>query len=123
VKNVRVFLSIEAVAFGLAALVHSGLLIHGYEHREARIAESVIGTVLLLGLAGGIAVPPWSRAVALGVQGFALLGTGVGIFTMIVGHGPQSWFDVTLHTALVSLLISGLIVVGRRAESVAASFG
>ncbi|MGH7230519.1 MAG: hypothetical protein ACREJU_04075 [Nitrospiraceae bacterium] len=35
----------------MAALVHSGVLIDGYQHREARIAESVIASVLLLDVA------------------------------------------------------------------------
>ena len=35
---VRVFLLIEAATFILAAAVHGGLLIAGYEHREARIS-------------------------------------------------------------------------------------
>ena len=41
----------QAAAFSVAALIHSGRLIDGYRHQEARTAESVIAVVLLVGLA------------------------------------------------------------------------
>jgi hypothetical protein len=111
---VRVFLLIEAVAFVAAALVHAGWLARGYAHREAAIAESVIAGVLVLGLLVSLIAAGWSRAAGLAAQGFALLGTFVGIFTIIVGIGPQSGFDGALHTGLVALLASGLAVVVKR---------
>jgi hypothetical protein len=46
---VRRFLLVEAAAFITAAAIHGGWLIGGYEHREARIAESIIAAVLLGG--------------------------------------------------------------------------
>jgi hypothetical protein len=112
-KHVRAFLCIEALAFGTAALVHAGVVIDGYRHREAMIAESVIAAVLTLGLAVSVMSPPSSRAVGLAVQGFALLGTLVGVFTIAIGIGPQSFFDVALHAGFVVLLIAGLAVVAR----------
>lgn len=115
--SVQLFLFVEAAAFGAAALVHAGVLAAGYQHREAMIAESVIAIVLALGLVASLAIPRRSRAVGLAAQGFALFGTLVGIFTMIIGVGPQSVFDVALHIGFVTLLISGLIVVGRGAEA------
>jgi hypothetical protein len=108
------FLAVEAAAFGLAALIHTGQLMTGYQHRAASIAESVIMLVLMLGLAASLAAPRWSRAFGLGVQTFALLGTLVGIFTIIVGVGPQSAFDVGLHACFVALLVAGLTIVARR---------
>jgi hypothetical protein len=113
-KHVRTLLCIEAIAFGTAALVHAGVVIEGYRHREATIAESVIAGVLTLGLAVSVMSPPSSRAVGLAVQGFALLGTLVGIFTIAIGIGPQSRFDVALHVGFVVLLIAGLAIVARR---------
>src|SRR5687768_13462385 len=95
--HVRTFLGIEAMAFGAAALVHAGVLTAGYQHREATIAEGVIAGVLTLGLVVSVLRPYWRRAVGLAAQGFALLGTFVGIFTMAIGVGPQSGFDVALH--------------------------
>ncbi len=117
--RVSVFLLIEAVAFAAAALVHAGILADGYQHREAMIAESVIAAVLALGFFVTTVSARWTRAACLGAQGFALLGTLVGIFTMIVGVGPQSAFDVGLHAGLVILLVSGL-AAAVRTRSVAA---
>jgi hypothetical protein len=60
-RTVRWFLALEVVVFGLAALLHAGVLTTGYEHREARIAESVIGVVLLIGLLVTVAAPRLTR--------------------------------------------------------------
>jgi hypothetical protein len=119
-ERIRAFLGIEAAAFWLAALVHGGILMAGYQHREATIAESVIAAVLTLGLVATAVRPRPRRAVGLTVQAFALLGTLVGIFTMIIGVGPRSGFDIALHLGFVTLLISGLIVAARD-RSVAAA--
>jgi hypothetical protein len=119
-ERIRAFLGTEAAAFWLAALVHGGVLMAGYQHREARIAESVIAAVLTLGLAVTFVQARRTRAVGLAVQGFALLGTLVGIFTMIIGVGPQSAFDIALHLGFVTLLISGLVVAARDRSMAAA---
>jgi hypothetical protein len=117
-KHIRTFLCIEAIAFGTAALIHAGILTGGYQHREAAIAESVIAGVLTLGLIVSVMSPGSGRAAGLAVQGFALLGTLVGIFTIVIGIGPQSTFDVALHAGFVALLITGLTVAVRyRAHS------
>jgi len=50
-RAIRLFVLIEGAAFIAAALTHFGLLIGGYEHQKAGTAESVIGIVLLVGLA------------------------------------------------------------------------
>jgi ABC-type uncharacterized transport system permease subunit len=113
VKQIRTFLCIEAAAFGAAALVHAGMLTGGYQHRAAAIAESVIAGVLTLGLMMSLMSPRSNRAAGLAVQGFALLGTLVGIFTIAIGIGPQSGFDVALHAGFVMLLIAGLTVAAR----------
>jgi ABC-type amino acid transport substrate-binding protein len=118
-KHTRTFLFIEAFAFGTAALVHAGMLTDGYRHHEAMIAESVIAGVLTLGLAVSVLSPRSGRAVGLAVQGFALLGTLVGVFTIVIGIGPQSRFDVALHAGLIALLITGLTVVARRRAHIA----
>ena len=49
-QKIRLFLLLEASTFLAAALIHSGIVVDGYEHREAGVAESVIGVVLLAGL-------------------------------------------------------------------------
>ena len=43
------FVFFESVTFIVASLIHFGVLIDGYEHQKAGIAESVIGIVLLIG--------------------------------------------------------------------------
>jgi hypothetical protein len=50
-QAVRVFMLFEAATFAVAALIHFGVLAHGFEHQKAATAESVIAVVLLTGLA------------------------------------------------------------------------
>jgi hypothetical protein len=118
-RIMRVLLGVEAASFFLAATIHAGMLISGYEHHEAMIAESVIGTVLLGGL-----VITWlhSRSMfttAIIVQAFALLGTLVGIFTIIIGIGPRTVPDIAYHISIVVVLAVGLELArrGRRSET------
>lgn len=110
-------LACEAVVFGAASLVHAGVLIDGYAHASAAIAESVIAAVLLVGLGACLLRPTASRAIALAVQAFALLGTLVGGFTIAIGVGPQTAADLAFHLFLVVLLLSGLVVVLKTRES------
>jgi len=70
--------------------------------------------VLTLGLVVSMMRPRASRVAGLAAQGFALLGTLVGITTIIIGVGPQSAFDVALHVGFVTLLVAGLVIVARR---------
>ena len=110
----RSLLILQIVVFAGAALMHAGILTQGHEHSAARNAESVIALVLLVGLVSTILAPESSRGIALGVQGFALLGTIVGLFTIAIGIGPRTTIDLMLHAAMIVLLVIGLIVVGRR---------
>ena len=107
-ERVRTFLGIEALAFWTASLVHAGVLVRGYEHREAMIAEGLIGAVLALGLAVSLIDRRSSRVMGMATQTFSLLGTLVGIFTMVIGVGPQSRFDVAVHVLLIMVLVTGL---------------
>jgi hypothetical protein len=113
VQLVRRFLTLEAAAFGLMALVHSGLLIQGHEHWKAATAESVIGFLLLGGLVGTFIAPHASRGFGLATQGFALVGTMVGIFTIAIGVGPRTMLDFVFHTSIVAVLLAGLVVIWR----------
>lgn len=116
-RTIRRFLLLEAGAFLAASLVHSGYPVTGYEHAQARIAEGIIGLVLLAGLACTWARPAWTRGVGLAVQGFALLGTLVGAFTIAVGIGPRTAPDVVFHAGLVILLVWGLALTARARSS------
>lgn len=110
---IRSLMFLEAAAFLAAALIHTGLLVAGYEHREARIAETVIAAVLLAGAAVTWVRPRSTRRAALAAQGFALLGTLVGIVTIAIGIGPRSVADVVYHVAIVIVLVAGLILAAR----------
>jgi hypothetical protein len=112
-NSVRAFLGLEAAAFAAASLVHRGVLLEGYQHVPAAIAESVIAAVLALGLAAAVMSPRHTRVAGLAAQGFALFGTFVGLTMMAIGVGPQSAFDVALHVGFVTVLVSGLLVTTR----------
>lgn len=111
--RIRLFVLLEGATFASAALVHFGVLLDGYQHRKAGIAESVIATVLLAGLALTWIRPAWTRTVGLAVQAFALLGTLVGVFTIAIGVGPRTVPDVAYHVAIVAVLAWGLVVAAR----------
>jgi len=108
-QRIRAFVLFEAATFIAAALVHSGVLVRGYEHQQARTAESVIALVLLAGLALSWIRPARTREVGLIVQGLALLGTLVGVFTIVVGVGPRTVPDVVYHVGIVTVLIGGIV--------------
>jgi hypothetical protein len=118
-ERVRAFLGIEALAFYVASFVHSGLLLRGYQHAQAMIAEGVIGTVLALGLAVSALDGRATRVTGLAVQSFALIGTLVGIFTMVIGVGPRSGLDVMLHTVFLVLLVAGLAYAAIEGRAIA----
>ena len=104
------FLIVQIALFAFAALTHSGVLMSGHRHRQARIAETVIGAVLTAGLVAIVIRPASTRAIAITVQAFALLGTSVGIFTIIVGIGPRTLLDAIFHACMAIALIAGLVV-------------
>jgi hypothetical protein len=110
---IQYFVSFEAAAFILAALVHFGAIAHGYEHLKAGIAETVIGSVLASGLAWVWMHPRVTRGVGLAVQAFAFMGTLIGAFTVAIGIGPRTVPDIVYHIGLVGLLACGLFVSWR----------
>ena len=116
ISMIRMLLAAEAVVFGIASSIHAGVLLSGYEHREARIAETVIAVVLLAGLVVTLAAPSMSRRAGLLSQGFALLGTIVGAVMIAIGVGPRSALDYALHTTMIVLLVSGIVVVLRESR-------
>lgn len=109
-QMMRLFLLVEATAFFLAALIHMGFLLTGFAHRKASIAESVIAAVLFGGLLLTLFIREWTRNVAIVVQLFALLGTLIGIFTIVVGVGPRTVPDVIYHILIVVVLAVGIAV-------------
>ncbi|HEX6050517.1 MAG TPA: hypothetical protein VFZ21_14655 [Gemmatimonadaceae bacterium] len=107
-RTTRVFLLCEAAAFAIAATIHSGMLVAGYEHPQARIAESILATVLLLGLVASFVQPAWTARAGAIAQTIALIGTLVGIGTIAVGVGPRTVPDVIYHIAIVVVLVAGI---------------
>jgi predicted tellurium resistance membrane protein TerC len=116
-RAIRLFMLVEALSFSVAALIHSGALIAGFEHERARIAEGVIAIVLFVGLALTWTRAAWTPAVGLTAQGFALLGTLVGVFMIAVGVGPRTVPDVVYHAAIVIVLACGLRIAARARSS------
>ena len=111
--TVRMFLLLEGASFVLAGLVHAGVLVDGYAHRQASIAESTIAVVLLVGCGLTWIWPARTRPLGLAAQGFALLGTLVGLFTIAVGVGPRTVPDLAYHVAILAALALGLVVAAR----------
>ncbi|MCD6671869.1 MAG: hypothetical protein LT106_03365 [Burkholderiaceae bacterium] len=109
-RRISLLLAFQAALFAAASLVHAGVLFSGYEHSRAAIAEGVIALVLLAGLIVSGVRSASARTIALAVQGFALLGTLVGAFTIAVGVGPQTTADYVFHAVLLALLVWGLVV-------------
>src|SRR5207245_2049829 len=112
-RAIRFFLLFEAATYVGAALAHFGIFVTGYEHRAAGTAESVIAGVLLIGWVATWAGPTFSRGIGLATQTFALLGTFVGLFTIVIGVGPRTVPDLAYHVSIVAVLISGLVVAKR----------
>jgi len=112
-QTIRRFLLFEGIIFVLAGLVHFGVLIEGYEHREAAIAENSIAVVLLVGFGLTWFWPARTRWIGLVTQAFALLGTLVGLFTIAIGVGPRTVPDIVYHVAILVVLVAGLVVAAR----------
>jgi len=112
-QTIRMFLLFEAATFVAASLVHSGLLIAGFEHHHAHLHESVIAIVLLAALASTWIRPGSTRGAGLAAQAFALLVTMIGVFTIFIGVGPRTAPDIAYHVAIVAVLIWGLVVAKR----------
>lgn len=112
-QTIRLFLLLEGASFVVAGLVHFGVLVDGYEHRQAAIAESSIAVVLLVGLGLTWLWPGRARPIGLAAQALALLGTLVGAFTIAVGVGPRTVPDIAYHVAILVALAWGLVVAAR----------
>ena len=109
----RTLLLAQATAFLIGCVVHSGLLMAGYEHRQASIVEAVLALVLYAAAVMSWIKPAWTRSDALATQGIALLGTLIGIFSIFAGKGPSTGADIVYQLVVVALLVWGLGLANR----------
>ncbi|WP_253278203.1 hypothetical protein [Variovorax paradoxus] len=109
----RAWMLVEALTLGVASIVHAGRLVAGHAHPQARIAEAVIATVLVLASVETWLRPAHARPAAIFGQGFALAGTLVGLFTIVLGIGPRTVPDVVYHALLLAMLATGLTLAVR----------
>jgi len=119
-QTVRAFLLIETLAFIIAGAIHSGIFTAIDTHYQAATAESVIGIVLLIGFGLTWVWPTQTRLIGLLAQAFAILGTMVGLFTIVVGVGPRSVGDIAFHLAILAVLGCGLVVTAMLGRSFSA---
>jgi hypothetical protein len=107
-------MTLEGASFLAASVLHRGVPFPGAAHAKAATAETVIGAVLVTGAALAAARPVRARAVALVAQGFALVGTCVGVVMVAIGVGPRTAPDVAYHAGILGLLAAGLALTARR---------
>lgn len=112
-QTIRLFLLLEGMSFLIAATIHSGLLITIDPDQGATIAESMIGIVLLLGYILSWLWPAQKRLFGIVAQAFALLGTLIGVYVVLIGVGPNTIPDIIYHFAILAALVWGLIVAAR----------
>ncbi len=117
---IQLFLAVQFALFAFAASAHFGVFTD-MNDPGAAIAETVIAVVLLAGLARTFTKAADVRSVALGTQGFALLGTLIGI-TLVLTVGPTETFDVTVHSLMLITLLAGLAVTSRAPREVEPSY-
>ena len=114
--TIRLLLLLQAAVFIAAALAHLGVLVGGYAHLKAGIAEGVIGSVLLASLVFTLLRPALANAIAVAAQSFAVLGTAVGLFTTAIGVGPRTVLDLIFHAGMVVALVTGLVATTKSAR-------
>jgi len=110
--RLRRLMAIEAAAFAAAALVHSGVIIDGFEDPAAATAESIIGLVLVGGAMLAWSRATWTRGIAISAQGFALAGSIIGLYLNVaVRRGTVP--DLMFHAGIVITLVIGLVLAVR----------
>jgi hypothetical protein len=118
---IQLLLLIEGILFGAAALVHGGILAHGFEDQAASIAESTIAIVLIAALGLTQVWPARTRPIGIAAQAFALLGTLLGVFVIAIGVGPRTVLDIVLHATMLAVLVPGLAATVRAPAGVPVS--
>ena len=112
----------EAVTFGIASYLHlDGRIplgfatITGESFRDAAIPEAIIGSVLASGAVWLLAGAARGRGIALGVTGFAIFGTAVGIGAVSSSGRASITADLTYHAIMMAaLLVTFAVLLPRR---------
>lgn len=104
---------VQAVAFAIASVIHSGALTDVSVDPGANIAEGVIAAVLFGGAIVASVRPSWTQVVGSLAQGFGLLGSLIGLFLATRGLGPDTVPDLVFHVAVVITLALGLLATIR----------
>lgn len=101
----------EAVTFGVASYLHlqghiplGFTTITGESFPDAAIPEAIIGGVLAVGALLVLAAPGRARWAAVGVTGFAILGTAIGL-AAVIGRSAGSAADIGYHAAIMAALL------------------
>jgi hypothetical protein len=109
---------VEAVAFAIASLVHSGAFTDVSVDPGANIAEGTIAVVLLAGALAISIRPTWTRVVGVLAQGFGLLGSLIGLYLAVRGLGPNTLPDLVFHLAIVPMLALGMTAAFRHDDAI-----
>jgi hypothetical protein len=117
INRIRLFLGLEAAIFIAAALIHFEVVLDGYYDQGAGTAESIIAVVLLAGLLTSFLRPAVTRRAGIVAQGFALVGTIVGV-TLLLTVGPRTTLDIVIHLVMVVVLVIGLVATLRAPRTV-----
>jgi hypothetical protein len=117
INRIRLFLGLEAAIFIAAALIHFEVVLDGYYDQGAGTAESIIAVVLLAGLLTSFLRPAVTRRAGIVAQGFALVGTFVGV-TLLLTVGPRTTLDIVIHLVMVVVLVIGLVATLRAPRTV-----
>jgi hypothetical protein len=107
------FLVSEVVLFSVASLIHSGIMVPGFAHPLAKLAEAVCAAVLFAGLVYGLARPASARRAALLVDVLVLLAVLAALIIFALGIGPQSTLDLGLLVAMLISLLVGFVFILR----------
>ena len=111
--NIPRLMLLEALAFAIASVIHSGTLTDVSVDPGANIAEGTIAAVLFVGAVLIILQPAWTRIVGALAQGFALLGSLIGTYLAFRGLGPNTVPDLVFHVAVVVTLAFGMLAALR----------
>ena len=113
---------VEALAFAIASLVHSGpdrrlCRSAPTSPRNDRGGHPPFGAVVI------ILQPAWTRVVGASAQGFALLGSLIGTYLAFRGLGPNTVPDLVFHVAVVITLALGVVAALREPVVRHAAYG